>query len=264
MHQSSRHLFGPSEPNASFLLSALSAEAARLIGPIRQDEFRQGAVLWDPAATARQIFFPISGVISIRMPSRDGSGIGIAMIGSEAAAVFHDRWGMVPVLTQGIVQAAGRFASMDAEAFERAADQCEELRQIAAACQGWLVLQSQQGALCNAIHIADARFCRWVLRMSDALGVDLLRVTQGDIAQLLGIRRTTANLIAQRLQQKEIISWGRGKIAIRDRAGLQSAACDCYAVLGRRHWPCELLRGSRPSHRVDGAVSLSRCEWQQL
>src|ERR1700747_213013 len=110
------------------------------------------------------------------------------------------------------------------------------------------MLQAQQAALCNAIHTADARFCRWVLRMSDALGVDLLQVTQEAIAEALGIRRTTANLIARQLQCKGMISGGRGKITIRNRAGLQSAACDCYSVLGRRHWPCELLRAAtRPS-----------------
>jgi len=72
------------------------------------------------ASDAGQIFFPIFGVISIQMHSHNGSEIEIATIGSEAAAGFHDRWRMVPQLSHAIVQAAGRFASIDAEAFERA------------------------------------------------------------------------------------------------------------------------------------------------
>jgi CRP-like cAMP-binding protein len=184
----------------SSLLSALSGEAARLIGSdLRHDLFQQGAVLWDPESDAEQIFFPISGVMSIRVPSRDGHRIEVATIGPEGAAGFHDGSGIVPVLTQAVVQAGGRFATIAAEAFHAAAGECEELRRLAAVCKAWLLLQSQRTALCNAVHSADARFCRWLLRTSDAIGADLVRVTQEAIADALGIRRTTVNLIVQQL-----------------------------------------------------------------
>jgi hypothetical protein len=82
-------------------------------------------------------------------------------------------------------------------------------------------------------------------------------VTQEAIAEALGIRRTTANLIAQQLQFRGTINCGRGKIAIRDRSGLQSAACDCYSALGRSHWPSELLRAGEPSTKTEGQAGLS-------
>jgi CRP-like cAMP-binding protein len=252
----SPHLFSAIATNdstPSSLLSALSGETARLIGSdLRQGEFRQGAVLWDPESDAEQIFFPISGVMSIRIPCRDGHKVEVATIGPEGAAGFQDGSGTVPVLTQAVVQAGGRFATIAAEAFHAAASECEELGRLAAVCKAWLLLQSQRTALCNTVHSADARFCRWLLRTSDALGTDLVQVTQEAIAEALGIRRTTVNLIARQLQRKGTIGCGRGKIAIRDRTGLQTAACDCYSVLGLRHWPCELLRGSA-FHRIDGA-----------
>ena len=257
----SPHVFGDMATNNSTptsLLSALSDETTRLIGSdLRQGLFRQGAVLWGPESDAEQIFFPISGVMSVRVACRDGHRIEVATIGAEGAAGFHDGSGTVPVLTQAVVQAGGCFAIIAAKAFHAAASECEELGRLAAVCKAWLLLQSQRTALCNTVHRADARFCRWLLRTSDALGADIVRVTQEAIAEALGIRRTTANLIAQQLQRKGTISCGRGKIAIRDRAGLQSAACDCYSVLGPRHWPCELLRGGGLFRRIDGAVSLN-------
>jgi CRP-like cAMP-binding protein len=244
--------------SSSPLLSALSGEARWLIGGhLRQGDFRHGAILWDAESDAEQIFFPISGVISIRVPSGDGHRIEVATIGPEGAAGFHDGSGTIPVLTQAVVQAGGGFATIAAEAFHAAASECEELGRLAAVCEAWLLLQSQRTALCNAVHSADSRFCRWLLRTSDAVGSDTVRVTQETIAEALGIRRTTVNLIAQQLQWKATISCGRGKIAIRDRAGLESAACDCYSVLGPPHWPCELLRGTGRLHRIGGAASLS-------
>jgi hypothetical protein len=80
---------------------------------------------------------------------------------------------------------------------------------------------------------------------SDALSGDVVSATQETIAQALGVRRTTATLIAQHLQLRGTISYSRGKIAIRDRAALQAAACDCYSLLVRRHWPSELLVADR-------------------
>ena len=99
-------------------------------------------------------------------------------------------------------------------------------------------------AACNAVHAAEARLCRWLLRASDALGARTVTVTQEMIANALGIRRTTATLIAQQLQLRGTISYSRGKIAIRDRADLEATACDCHHVLDRSHWPSELLQPS--------------------
>jgi len=226
------------------LLAALSAEAARLLGShVRETELREGTLLWDVGPDAGRIFFPSSGIISVRVPTGNGHGIEVATIGPEAAAGFHDGWAMVPVLTQGVVHSPGRFGIVSVEAYHAVAGECEELGRLAAACKGWMLAQSQRTAACNAAHSADARFCRWLLRTSDALGLDVVRVTQEAIAEALGIRRTTANLIAQQLQWKGTITCGRGKIAIRDRAALESAACDCYSLLGRSYWPSELLRG---------------------
>jgi len=239
------------------LLAVLSAEAARLLGShLRETELREGALLWDAGPDAGRIFFPISGIISVRVPTGNGHGIEVATIGPEAAAGFHDGWARVPVFTQGVVHSSGRFAIISVEAFHAAAGECEELGRLAAACKGWLLAQSQRTAACNAAHGADARFCRWLLRTSDALGLDVVRVTQEAIAEALGIRRTTANLIAQQLQCRGTITCGRGKIAVRDRAGLESAACDCYSALGRSHWPSELLRIGEPPAKTDGQAGL--------
>jgi CRP-like cAMP-binding protein len=242
----------------NLLLAALSADAARLLGKhLQENEIREGTLLWDVGADSGRIFFPISGIISVRVPTRDGHGIDVATIGPESAAGLHEAAATMPVWTQALVQAAGRFATISTAAFQEVATEFEELDRLAAVCKAWLLLQSQRAALCNAVHSADARFCRWLLRTSDALGLDIVRVTQEAIAEALGIRRTTANLIAQQLQWKGTISCGRGKIAIRDRAGLRSAACECYSMLGRSHWPCELIRAGDPVRRIEGQTALS-------
>ena len=55
-------------------------------------------------------------------------------------------------------------------------------------------------------------------------------------------------MIAQDLQQRGIISYRRGRIIIRDRARLEAAACNCYAMLG--------ADTGRPSSRPERVPSL--------
>jgi CRP-like cAMP-binding protein len=143
------------------------------------------------------------------------------------------------------VAVSGRFARIPGGAFGAAVRENQEVGRLAAACDEWLVRQSQQTAACNTAHSADRRFCRYLLRTADALGGDIIPLTQEMIAQSLGIRRTTATLIAQDLQQRGAISYRRGKIIIQDRVRLQAGACDCYAMLSRRYWPSARLAGAQ-------------------
>jgi hypothetical protein len=47
---------------------------------------------------------------------------------------------------------------------------------------------------------------------------------------MLGVRRVGITLAAQALQQGQLIRYHRGEVEILDRAGLQAAACACYAA----------------------------------
>jgi CRP-like cAMP-binding protein len=229
------------------LLAGLSSKIlSKLSNHFREVDYPEGAVLWQAGEQVREIVFPVSGTVSIRVPTKDGPGIEVAIIGHEAAVGFHD--GRLPAVTQAVVQSPGRFICVAAQAFAAAAHKNHEVSPLSEICNGWLLLQSQQTAACNAVHAADARFCRWLLRASDALGADMVQVTQETIAQALGVRRTTVTLIAQQLQLRGTISYRRGRIAIRDRAELQAAACDCYHTLTRTRWPSEQLALNEVDH----------------
>jgi len=56
-------------------------------------------------------------------------------------------------------------------------------------------------------------------------------MTQDLVASLLGVRRESITEAAGRLQQGGVISYRRGHIDVLDRVGLQSYACECYAVV---------------------------------
>jgi CRP-like cAMP-binding protein len=241
----------------NMLISGLSPQAMSLLHThIREKTFSEGDVLWNAGEFLPEVYFPLSGMISVCVPTKSGREAEVALIGREGAAGVHDRLGRLQVFTQARVQVGGRFACVTCRAFAAAARESEELRNVAAVCKDWLLLQAQQMAACNAVHRASARVSRWLLRATDALGLEKLATTQETIANALGIRRTTATLITQQLRREKAISYTRGQIVIVDRNKLEAAACDCYRALGKSQWPSELLRAGSHESKTPEPKSL--------
>src|SRR5262245_33153651 len=217
-------------------LSALSSDAMSLLKPdLTETALREGSVLWGMTKPSSDVYFPTSGLISIVLPVSDGAFVEVGSICRQAAvgAIF-DR---SDSYTQGVVRIGGRCVCIPAQKLLFAAKQNSEIENLVNYCRHWILKQAQQMAVCNAVHAADERFCRWLFQACERMDTDTLAVTQETIASLLGIRRTTVTLIAQKLQTEGLIQYRRGKIAVLDRARLRAAACECCNGLDRQHWP---------------------------
>ena len=59
----------------------------------------------------------------------------------------------------------------------------------------------------------------------------VLLLTQEFLGQMLGVRRASVALAEAELQTAGFISYSRGHIKIHNRAGLESAACECYETM---------------------------------
>ena len=65
------------------------------------------------------------------------------------------------------------------------------------------------------------------------MGGDAIPLTQEFLGQMLGVRRTTVTIAAQRLQSAGLIRYRRGLIQIVDRPKLEELSCECHAVVRR-------------------------------
>src|SRR6185503_7850710 len=96
-----------------------------------------------------------------------------------------------------------------------------------------LLSQAQQNALCHAVHPIEARFCRWLLQVSDRLESNILPFTQEACSLALGVQRTSVSMVAHALQRRGVMRTRRGNIGISNRPELETAACECYAKSNR-------------------------------
>ena len=94
-----------------------------------------------------------------------------------------------------------------------------------------LITQMAQTAVCNRHHSIEQQLCRWLLLSLDRLSSSSLKMTQELIANMLGVRREGVTVAARNLQRAGLIRYGRGRIDVLDRPGLEKAVCECYAVV---------------------------------
>ena len=137
-------------------------------------------------------------------------------------------------LNKIIVQIAGQASVLDTDRLRDAAKASSTIRSVLASHGQFLVADVQQSAACNAIHVVEARVCRWLLRMNDLVGTDM-HLTQELLAEMIGVTRPTVTMTASSLQSAGLITYRRGNLHIAEVEALKKRACECNQAV-RSHY----------------------------
>jgi CRP-like cAMP-binding protein len=212
-------------------LSALPDDAIALLEPdLKQISLPPGAACYGPGSPIDQVYFPQSGMISL-VVTADGETVETSSVGREGGVGLQCGFGPRLSFTRATVQIPGKFSMVSAARFEQAASRHPALRDTIVRHIETKWAEAQQNAACNAVHDGSSRLCRWLLQCADRIGSDQLLLTQDFLAGMLGLRRTTVTLLAQELQKRGIVRYGRGRITIIDRRALEACACECYHAI---------------------------------
>lgn len=182
----------------------------------------------EPGDTMHHIHFPIGGFVSLLAVMPGGVPIEVALVGNEGMVGIPLALGVEKTAGRLLVQGHGTALRMTAAKFRRELKASPALRatldRYIHACLGQLA----QTAGCNRFHVVEERLARWMLMTADRAHSATFHITHEFLAMMLGVRRVGVTKAASALQRRKLISYSRGDIRIRDRAGLEAAACGCY------------------------------------
>jgi CRP-like cAMP-binding protein len=219
-------------PHQNHLLDALPpADHARIASHLELVPMELGDVLYESGDKLRHVYFPTTSIISLLYVMEDGASAEIAVVGNEGILGISLFMGGETTPSRAIVQSAGHAFRLKAallkEEFARYGPTMHLLLRYTQA----LITQMAQTAVCNRHHSVDQQLCRWLLLSLDRLGSNQLSMTQELIANMLGVRREGVTEAAGKLQDAGLIRYGRGRIPVLDRPGLEKRSCECYEVV---------------------------------
>ena len=216
------------------LLAALpEGEYAQIAPLLRREQLEIRHVLADYDKTIERVYFPESCVVSLVGAMRDGAAVETASIGNEGFVGHPVFLGADRMGGQAFCQAPGEALSLSVDEFRQAVARGGRFPVLLGRSVQALFTFLSQSSACNRIHGQRERCARWLLLTHDRVGAHEFPLPQLSLAQMLGVRRASVMEAASALQRLGYIVYAHGRMTIRDRHGLESAACECYRIIRR-------------------------------
>jgi hypothetical protein len=204
-----------------------------------------GQVLFDPQIASPRarshnqslayshLYFPINSVLSLVCRPSDDTAVEVGAVGLEGFVCIPPVRGLGISVAQCVVQVPGNVIRLPA--LLHATELDGRFRPMLDRYVQTLLDRIAIIAACNVGHSPHHRCARWLLMIHDRVDGDEFPATQEFLAWMLGMSRQTVSGVARELQREGLIDYNRGRVQIRNRAGLEQAACNCYYA-AREHF----------------------------
>jgi len=218
------------------LLAALPAdEFVRVKSKLEPVSFKLGEVLYKSSDKLDYAYFPTTTIISLLYITESGATAEIGVIGNDGLVGIALFLGGDSMPNRAIIQSAGAAFRMKAKDVKAEFALGAVFQQMLLRYTQALMTQISQTAVCNPLHTVEQQLCRWLLLSHDRLDSDKLVMTHDLISNVLGVRRESVALAAQKLAKRNLIKNVRGTITVIDRQGLEGSVCECYEVVNNEY-----------------------------
>jgi CRP-like cAMP-binding protein len=204
-------------------------ERARLLRLGEEVPLKMGQVMCESGQPARHVWFPVDGFISLVAAIDGKPALEVGMVGREGMLGAQLILGVATVPLHALVQGSGTAWRIGRVAFRAELARSAPLRRLLDRYLYVLMAQLAGSAACLRFHEIGPRLARWLLMSQDRAHAERFHVTHEFLAYMLGVRRVGITAAAGVLQRGGLIEYHRGEMLVRDRPGLEAAACDCYA-----------------------------------
>ena len=218
----------PQHSPRNCLLAALAPGDLALLQPhlepfglvLRQTLFEAGQGI-------SHVTFVEAGIVSLLAETDEGR-FEVGMAGPEGLVGVPVLLGVETSAHTALVQAAGEGLRLPVPPLRAAMNESASLRAVLLRYVHTFLLQVSQTAYANAGFQIEARLARWVLMTQDRTGEDELLLTHEFLAMMLGVRRSGVTVALHVLEGNGLIRATRGRVAVLNRAGLETLADDAY------------------------------------
>jgi PAS domain S-box-containing protein len=219
-------------PVANRLLAVLPRKNLKgLLACLEPVTLSFGEVLYEPGDPIRHVYFPIDAIVSLLTTIEGHHALEVGLVGREGMVGISLALGTDISGVRALVQGTGTAMRMSAARFRKEFRNNMSLQAEVYRYTYAKLAQIRQTAACNNFHVVEARLARWLLMIRDRARSNEFHLTQEFISHMLGARRENVVAAAGKLQERNLIEYGRGTIRIVDQAGLEAAACECYQIV---------------------------------
>jgi CRP-like cAMP-binding protein len=191
-------------------------------------------IIGRPEAPITHAYFPLTGLLSIVAIDVGGAIVEVGTAGNEGMIGLPTFLDMPASPFQTMGEVPGDHARVPiGDLLAAVAPGTALHRLLLRYAQAFSVLCGQSVA-CNRLHPIEERCARWLLMVHDRMGADTFQLTHDVLGQMLGVRRAGVTVALGILQTAGFIAYRRGTLTIRDRAGLEDVACECYTIIQRQ------------------------------
>jgi CRP-like cAMP-binding protein len=130
-----------------------------------------------------------------------------------------------------IVQVPGTALRIGRDALLREVESDPAIRRLMQDYLRFTASELARNVACSRLHHLEQRCCLWLLLAHDSALSDEFPLTHEFLAMMLGYQRAGVSVAMSGLGKVGLIAHKRGHLTIKNRAGLESAACECYRTI---------------------------------
>jgi CRP-like cAMP-binding protein len=229
--------------NNSVLRDIPFEDFSTLIPHMQVIEVDSREVLHQAGEVIRFMYFPISALMTMLMPTSDGSTVELAMVGREgftgvSAVLGGASTREYGALTKVVTVIPGTVVRMKRDAVMTVADTRPSVARSVRRYLNLLFTELALAVTCNRLHSLEQRCARWLLTSMDKSDRTEIPVTQETMAGILGVYRQSIVQVLNDFEAARLVQLERGSIRVESRERLLSIVCECYHAVGKR------IRGS--------------------
>lgn len=192
--------------------------------------FAAGDVMLRTNSPSRSAFFPISAVVSVVRPLRDGRAVAAGLFGNDGMVGIDIVLGTTRQLDEVVVQSAGFAYCIPADDMRHQFEGTGRLQKSIFRFMHAFRDQVTQNAVCIRYHTVRQRMAKWLLMLDERAGHLEVGKSRQLLAIALGVEELEIERAVTQLMTDGAIQQRRGAVAIQ-REALEPNACECYEMV---------------------------------